>query len=92
MAYLTQVAAEYNKLLPMMIEAQTELFSVAVLPNTYVYNNRLVDVEQRDIPSSMLQQLVVETRPAMVSLCLLYPRNQALYPRSWSDNELSLLR
>ena len=76
MAYLTQAASEHNKLLPMMIEAQTELVSVAVLPNTYVYNNRLVDVEQRDIPSSMLQQLVVETRPAMVSFACSTPETR----------------
>ena len=59
-AFLAKMAAEVNKDLPKMVDAETELTRVEGLDGVFVYNFKLVNAASSEID---VQRLVVDLKP-----------------------------
>lgn len=55
--FLTKVAGEINKTMPMMVDSDTELVNASAAPATVIYNYRLVNLAGDDVSADQIMTL-----------------------------------
>lgn len=70
---LAKTADRLNKMLPMMVDSGTQLVNTIAMPNTFVYQYRLVGISFGDIPASKLADVERIQRRQVTNLACTTP-------------------